>query len=39
VLTHGIVSDMIADEQSEFHNDTEDEPKERTPENAYNIIK
>jgi len=39
VLTHGTVSDNSADEQSENHNDTEDEPKERTPENAYDVLK
>ena len=39
VLTHGTISDTPADEQSELRTDTEDEPRERTPENAYDIIK
>jgi hypothetical protein len=38
-LTRGTISDTFADEQSELHNDPEDEPKDRTPENAYDIIK
>jgi hypothetical protein len=39
VLTHGTISDTSAEEQSEHCKDSEDEPKERTPENAYDIIK
>jgi len=42
VLTHGTISDNSADEQSEHNSDIEDEHKEhkeRTPENAYDVIK
>jgi hypothetical protein len=39
VLTYGTISDTSADEQSVLRKDTEGEPKERTPENAYDIIK
>jgi hypothetical protein len=38
-LIHSTISGTFADEQSEYHNDTEVEAGQRTPENAADIIK